>query len=107
MEIEFERYHDRIGYLKQHMILWQGPRAPGTLIIYVPTVARMDLRVGFILAVHSGAVDVLWNPWRSGVRFNDGELRQLMGIPNSEQRRRKRKGRKRTTSVSPGGTMVD
>lgn len=95
--MHFETYPDKHGYLKQRNVLLFGPREPGTLIAYVPTVARMDLRLGMIVAVHSDRVDVVWNRWRENPAIQDGQLRQLMGIPNAEQRRqekRRQTGRK-------------
>lgn len=90
-DLVFETHYDRHGYMKDPSLLFDGPIAPGTLIIKVPVVSQINLRVGMIVAVHSGQVDVVWHPWSSDPTIKDGELRQRLGIPNSRQRRELKK----------------
>lgn len=88
MAMEFRSYRDADGYMRDPSLLMDGPIAPGTLIIKVPVVATINLRVGVIVAVHDGQVDVMWQPWTEDRSIADGQLRKRMGIPNARERKR-------------------
>lgn len=111
--MEFASYPDKDGYLKGRMVLKHGPvlpcakhkvtggshtckdcrYTPGTLLTYVPTVPNMHPRHGMIVAVHSGQVDVVWNPWQEGSGAGYGELRRRMGISLADSREEERRRR--------------
>lgn len=114
MDLEFRSYRIEDGYMRDPSLLMFGPRivctahsehdapqrrrphckdcrpVPGTQLVKVPQVSRLQLRLGIVVGIDAGRVHVMWNPWTTTEGCSEGELRRLMGVLDARERKRQR-----------------
>jgi len=74
----FRSHRDGDSLFGAPNLVMHGPKAPGTLVTWVPTIENMQLRNGIIVAVHDNQVDVAWNPWSEQPGILVGQLMKQM-----------------------------
>lgn len=92
--MQLSAHREADGYLKGPNVVWPGGdyALPGSLVVYVPVLARVLHRVGIVVARTEDVVHVAWNDWVEDPTVEAGDLRRRFGTVSSK-RTKKEMGR--------------